>query len=129
MKTTLLTAGLAAMLAIAAPAQASDWQDIKDPAELRALYSNKTMRGKDWMDRPFVGHYRADGQGLLVFGGDRYARTWAVKGDDQVCVSTAVRTRCYRFQRHASKPGVYRIIDTGDDRPTTVTVEEGIPNF
>lgn len=129
MKTTILAASLAGLLASAAPALASDWQDIKDPAELRALYSNKTIRGKDWMDRPFVGHYRSDGQGVLLFKGDRYSRTWAVKGDDQVCISTSVRTRCYRFQRHTAKPGVYRIIDVHDDRPTMVTVEEGVPKF
>lgn len=29
------------------PAQAADWEDIKDPAALRALYSNKTFKRKD----------------------------------------------------------------------------------
>ena len=118
-----------AALALALPAAALDWQDIRDPQVLKGIYSNKTFRGKDWMDRPFVVHYRSDGQGVLLFQGDRYSRTWAVKGDDQVCISTSVRTRCYRLQRHTAKPSVYRIIDVHDDRPTLVTVEEGIPKF
>jgi hypothetical protein len=38
-----------ALLLLASPPAFSqgDWVDIKDPAELRALYSNKTLKGKD----------------------------------------------------------------------------------
>jgi hypothetical protein len=60
-------ANLLAALAVAAgPAMASDWQDIKDPQALKGLYSNTTFKGKDWMDRPWVGHYRADGRGVMI---------------------------------------------------------------
>jgi hypothetical protein len=66
----------AALLAFSAPPtqaqDAKDWVDIKDPQELRALYSNNTFKGKDWMDRPWVGHYRSDGQGVILFEGGRY---------------------------------------------------------
>jgi hypothetical protein len=129
MKATTLAACFACVLSAASPALASDWQDINDPAQLRALYSNKTIRGKDWMDRPFVGHYRADGKGILLFGGERYPRTWAVKGKDQVCIATQVNTQCYRYQRHAVNAGSYRAINVADDRATMVTVEDGIPQF
>jgi len=129
MRTTILFAGAALALAAAAPAAAADWQDIKDPAALRALYSNKTFKGKDYLDRPFVAHYRADGQGLMIWQGTRVPRTWSVKGNDQVCVKLPWDSPCYRFQRHATKPGFYRSIDIANDMTTEFTVEDGIPTF
>ena len=106
-----------------------DWVDIKDPGTLRALYSNKTFKGKDWMDRPWVGHYRADGQGIVLFEGGRYPRTWQVMGNDQVCVKALTRPGCYRFQRHRTKPGVYRNINVANDNMVEFTVEAGVPQF
>lgn len=128
MKMTALIAGAALCLA-AVPVHASDWQDIKDPAALRALYSNKTFKGKDYLDRPFVGHYRADGQGVMIWQGTRVPRTWTVKGDDQVCVKLPWDSPCYRLQRHKATPGVYRTINVANDMATVITVEDGIPKF
>lgn len=129
MRMSTVIASAALCLAAAAPAQASDWQDIKDPAALRALYSDKTFKGKDYLDRPFVGHYRADGQGVMIWQGTRVPRTWAVKGDDQVCVKLPWDSPCYRLQRHKAKPGVYRTINVANDMATVITVEDGIPKF
>lgn len=119
----------AAALALAAPAAASDWQDIKDPQALKALYSNKTFKGKDYRDRPFVAHYRADGQGVMVSPIGRVPRTWVVKGNDRVCVKLPWDSPCYRIQRHTSKPSTYRSINVADDMTTEFTVEDGVPNF
>ena len=129
MRTTTLVAGAAACLATVALAQASDWEDIRDPAELRALYSNKTFKGKDWMDRPFVGHYRADGKGVLLFDGTKYPRTWSVEGKDRVCVESQMPRACYRFERHKAKTGIYRSINVANDMATVISVEDGIPEF
>lgn len=107
----------------------SDWVDIKDPRELRSLYSNKTFKGKDFLDRPFTGHYRADGQGVMIWQDTRMARTWKVKGSDQVCVSLPWESPCYRFQRHKAKAGTYRSINVANDEVTEFTVEDGIPKF
>lgn len=106
-----------------------DWVDIKSANELQALYSNKTFKGKDWKDRPWVGHYRPDGQGVMLFEGGRYPRTWAIKGNDQVCATTTLRTTCYRFQRHKTKPGVYRNINVDNDMINEFVVEDGVPKF
>lgn len=129
MRTSNLIAATALCLAAAGPALATDWEDVKDPAALRALYSNKTFKGKDYLDRPFVGHYRADGQGILITDGGRVPRTWAVNGNDQVCVQLPWDRPCYRFQRHKSKPGVYRSINVKNDIAIVITVEDGIPQF
>ena len=124
------TANLLAALSIAAgPAMASDWQDIKDPQALKQLYSNKTFRGNDYLDRPFVGHYRAEGQGIVLTQDMRIPRSWSVKGNDQVCVKLPWEVACFRLQRHALKPGAYRSINVANDMTTEFTVEDGVPQF
>lgn len=123
-----LAGALLSLLPLPSPAQ-SDWVDIKDAQSLRALYSNKTFKGKDWLDRPFVGHYRADGQGVMLSQGARIPRSWEIKGNDQVCVKLPWDSPCYRFQRHKAKAGVYRSVNVADDMKTEFTVEDGVPKF
>jgi hypothetical protein len=120
-----------ALLLLASPPAFSqgDWVDIKDPAELRALYSNKTLKGKDWMDRPWVGHYRADSHGVMLFEGGRYPRTREVSGKDQVCVQTQFDRRCFLFQRHRSKAATFRSINVANDLAVEFVAEEGVPKF
>ena len=129
MKTTMLTAGAALCLGVALPLQAADWVDVNDPKALRDLYSNKTFRGKDYLDRPFVSHYRPDGQGVMISESGRVPRTWEVKGNDQVCLKLPWDSPCYRIQRHTSKPGTYRSINVANDMKTEFVVEDGIPKF
>lgn len=126
----ILAGTLIGLAAIPAMAQSSsDWVDIKSANELRALYSNKTFKGKDWMDRPWVGHYRADGNGIVLFEGGRYPRTWQVTGSDQVCVKALTGPACYRFQRHKAKPATYRLHNLTNDQVVEFVVEDGIPKF
>ena len=123
----------AVLLAFSAPpaqAQGSkDWVDIKDPEALRALFSDKTHRS-----RAYVAHYRADGQGILLSKGSdiRHARTWQLKGGDQVCAGPKGDTpTCYRYQRSTKNPA--EVLATGELRGQRVmlwfTVEDGIPKF
>lgn len=107
----------------------SDWVDIKDPEALRGLFSNKTHRS-----RAFVAHYRADGEGVLLSKGSdiRLARTWQLKGNDQVCAGPNGDTpTCYRYQRSSKNPA--EVLATGELNGQRVmlwfTVEDGIPKF
>jgi hypothetical protein len=126
----LLSGTLSCLAALSVSADDSkDWVDIKNPQELRALYSNKTFKGKDYLDRPFIGHYRADGQGIMIGAQGRVPRSWEVKGNDQVCVKLPWESPCYRFLRHTSKPGLYRAINVANDQVTELSVEDGVPNF
>jgi hypothetical protein len=113
----------------AIPQSSNDWVDITDPNELRALYSNKTLRGKDGNGMPFVGHYSADGRGILIQGERRTSRTWAVNGKDQVCATHASGTDCYTFRRHRKNRNeiVGRHVTQG--WVFQATVEDGIPKF
>lgn len=125
-----LIGSLFCMLSTPTMAQSSsDWVDIKDPAELRALYSNKTLRGKTADGSTFVGHYSADGSGILIQGDRRTPRTWAVKGNNQVCATHAGGTDCYTFQRHRKNRN--EIIGRHVTQPWSfqATVEDGVPKF
>lgn len=105
---------------------AEGWVDIKDPNELRALYSNKTFKGSGW-----VGHYRDDGKGVLTPDGGRpQPRTWEVKGDDQVCVAREDgAASCMHFQRRSDNQNVVRVTIIGSGKTFDFTVEDGIPKF
>jgi hypothetical protein len=59
----------------------------------------------------------------------RVPRTWAIHGNDQVCVKLPWDHPCFRTQRHKTKPGVYRMINVKNDIATVITVEDGTPQF
>jgi hypothetical protein len=113
----------------AIPQSSEDWVDIKSPNELRALYSNKTFRGKGSGGTPFVGHYSADGRGILIQGDRRTPRTWAVKGEDQVCVTHDWGTDCYTFQRNGKNRNEIIGRHVAYGWIVRFTVEDGIPEF
>jgi len=122
-----VAAALICMLsAPAEPQSPKDWVDIKDPQELRALYSNKTFRGNGW-----VGHYRADGKGITIVQGRKpIPRTWEVRGKDQVCVTPeGGSTNCFRFQRDRKNPNEVVITSVKDGFSLMFTLEDGIPSF
>jgi len=111
--------------ALAIGQSSSDWVEIKDPGELRALLSNKTLRGNGW-----VAHFRSDGKGVFVLEGRKPApRTWEVKGKDQACFTRPDgTTNCYRYQRVLK---TNQIVSTNVQNGVSAifTVEDGIPNF
>jgi len=126
-RVVVLTGLLVCMLAAPSVAQSpKDWVDIKDPKELRALYSNKTFRGNGW-----IGHYRADGKAMVIIaGGKPDARTWEIKGSDQVCVTKGDGVvNCLRLQRNRKKPNEVILTNQRTGGVLNVTVEDGIPKF
>lgn len=117
------------MLSVSGIAQNSkDWDDVKDPKELRAIYSNKTFRGIAADGTSFVGHYRADGTGILIMGNQRIPRTWEVKGGE-VCVTDAQATNCFQLRRHAKNRNEVVAQHVRDRWIAQFTIEDGIPQF
>ncbi len=113
----------------AASRGASEWIEIKDPAELRALYSNKTFKGEGVTSTfSFVGHYSADGRGVVKSGSQTLPRTWAVK-EDQVCVTSDAGTDCWIFWRHRNGRNEIKSMRLKDGWTWKGTVEDGIPKF
>ena len=76
----------------------------------------------------FVGHYGADGRGVMKSGGQTLPRTWAVK-EDQVCVTSAEGTDCWIFWRHRNDRNEIKSMRLKDGWTWKGTVEDGIPNF
>ena len=114
---------------LSGPVASSDWVDIKDPKDLRTLFSNKTFRSTVG-GVPVVEHYRSDGKGILIAGENRVPRTWEVKGKNQVCVSDATKgTDCCRFQRYKKNRDEYVRRCQYDSYMGTFKVEDGIPQF
>jgi len=109
---------------------ADDWVEIKDPAELRALYSNKTIRGTAVTSNfSFVAHFSADGRGILMQGDKKIPRTWAIKGNDQVCITDVAGTNCWGYWRQRDNRSLIKVMNIENGWTYTAKVEDGIPPF
>lgn len=127
--TAIVTGALICMLsAPALPQSSRDWVDIKNPKELRALFSNKTFRST-FKGVAVAEHYRADGKGLYISAQQRIPRTWQIKGNDQVCVTDTDGTFCYRFQRNKKNRDEYVSRRLPDHWMAVIKIEDGIPQF
>jgi len=125
----VVRAGLAAACLAAAPSFAQSppyWIDITDPNELRALHSNKTH--KVMTGGRTEAYYRADGSALLVYENERTARTWEVRGNDQVCYSGQSFPGCRKFKRARTNPSELQAIHE-DGWDVLVKVQDGVPQF
>ena len=104
---------------------ADDWVDIKNASELRALHSNKTIKGTYW-----VAYHYADGTMITTdSGGKPQSRTWKMKGNDQVCYkSVELGTGyCWRFQRNVKNKNELLMTQTNGGETKMATVEDGVP--
>jgi hypothetical protein len=131
MTSRIVVAAGALICVLSAPAvsqSSKDWVDIKDPMELRALFSNKTFRSSVG-GTAVVEHYRADGKGIIVSGELRRARTWEIKGNDQVCINDTDGTFCYRFQQSKKNRDEYVSRRMPGNYMVVIKVEDGIPQF
>ena len=125
----IVAAALAGMLSTAVLAAGSrDWIAIKSPHDLRAIYSNTTLTGKGPYGNIFVAYYKADGTGVLIAHNQRIPRTWAVKGDE-VCITDAVATNCFRLQRNRRHHDEIVARQTPDHWAVFFTVKAGVPKF
>jgi hypothetical protein len=125
--TYVVTALTCALCAPAVAQSPKDWIDIKNPQELRELFSNKTFKFRGGR----VGHYRADGNGIFIEPGAKpQPRKWEIKGKDQVCFTRETgTTSCVRLQRNRTTPSQLVMTDVNSGMPFSFTVEDGIPRF
>lgn len=114
--------------AAALAAGSGDWVVIKSPKELRALYSNTTLKGKAPDGSTWVGYYKADGHGVMIYKAHRLPRTWEVVGD-RVCVTDPKTTNCFRYERNRLHPNHIFARQMPKGWAVWFTVKDGIPNF
>lgn len=116
----------ACLLSTGALAQDSNpWVAIKNPQELRAIYSNKTFHT---IGGRSIAYFRADGRGLIVWPNKQFPRSWEVKGQ-QVCLTDADGTSCYELKRNKRNPNQILARDVNTNAMMGFTVEDGVPDF
>ena len=120
-----LMAALAWLLCGPAAAEGQKWVEVKDAKELRALVSNKTMRGNGWF-----AHYYADGSYVLTIQDDPNPRrgTWQVTDHGQICCTRdGEAVYCYRYRRSTQKKGKYSQASVRTGTMWYFTLEDGVP--
>ncbi len=105
-----------------ATAAAADWQPVEDPALLRELFSDTLLQAtlKDGVKAEAT--YNADGTGELRAWGDTFARTWEVRGNDQVCIGMGREVKCFKIERSSDQADTYRATDSASGEQIVMTV-------
>lgn len=105
----------------------SDWVDVKNPKEIRALLANNSLTD-GWGN---VQSFRADGKVLAVYqSGRRTQHTWEVKSNDHVCAIPPILgpEECWRMQRNRQNQSKVRFVFS-DGMSVALTLKAGVPNF
>lgn len=96
--------------------QAQDWSDISGENTLVKMVSGATASIEVSPGVIATGKYLADGSAVIEAWGEDFTRSWRVKGDDQVCYSSATETNCFSFEQSQEDPKRYRAkhVSTGE---------------
>ncbi len=98
------------LLAVSMPIVAQDdaWVHVTGADTLRNFMKGRTATRKLPDGEVTRGEYFADGTGVVREYGASFSRTWEVRGDDQICISSARDHVCYTFERNTADPDLYR---------------------
>jgi hypothetical protein len=107
------------------PARAQAWEPMRDPDALAELFSDTLLEATLAGAARAVARYERDGTGVLEAWGDRFDRTWEVRGDDRVCLGIGRQTVCFRIERNTETPGEYRAENLGSGELLVFTVRPG----
>jgi len=95
---------------------AQTWEPVTGADNLSALFSNTVMTATLKDGVVATATYNSDGTGELKAWGDTFARSWEVKGDDQVCLNIDDQVRCFGVEKDSSGSNQYRAqnLETGE---------------
>jgi len=98
------------------PAYADNWADLSGAETLRKFVAGASAEIELRQGVVAIGEYYEDGTAKIEAWGETFPRTWEVRGDDQVCYSSATETNCYTFEQNLDVPGEYRVrhVETGE---------------
>ncbi|RLA45041.1 MAG: hypothetical protein DRR06_08240 [Gammaproteobacteria bacterium] len=101
---------VALVIAISMPTMAQDdaWVPVTGADTLRNFMKERTAERNLPGGEIARGEYFADGTGVVHEYGASFPRTWEVKGDNQVCISSARGHVCYTYERNTTDPDLYR---------------------
>lgn len=108
---------------------AASWTEVTDPAELRALYSDTTMKGRSAGGEAFYAHFYDGGAGSVITKGASLPGAWHLNGNHEVCVQGMDGAECYRFQKTGEFETLYRAIRARDGVAMPISLEKGVPEF
>jgi len=120
-----LAAGLLLTLSAVAIAQDASWQPITGAEDLRSLMSGLKVERSLPSGEVSRGEYNDDGTGTLFAWGAAIPRRWSITGDDQICISEGGDTQCYRIERSAADPGLFRAVDVATGRAVEFRRSDG----
>lgn len=129
MKSNLLKIGTLSIGLLCATHATANWTDVTDAAELRALYSNTTLKGRAPNGDAFHGHFYDGGAVVMVEKGANLPGAWHLNGSHEVCVKGLRGDECYRYQKTGEFQVQYRAIRAHDGMTIPVSVEKGVPEF
>mgnify|MGYP000958252959 CR=1 FL=1 len=92
-------------------ALADNWQPFTGASALQEFVSGAIAEITLSPGVTATGTYNPDGTAQIQAWNETFKRTWKVKGDDQVCYSSAIATHCFRFEKNLDSPNEYRSIN------------------
>lgn len=124
-----LLAAAALALAAGGSAHAEDWAPLTGAGTLRAFVSDVTVRIEVSPGEFATGQYRADGTASITYWGETFERTWAVRGEDQVCYSSLTETSCFTIEQDRDHAGTYRARNTVSGETQVFHVQGKAPGY
>lgn len=93
--------------------QAESWIKITGEKELKTLYADVVQEGALTNKVKWRTEYCADGTGSLSAWGQSFPRTWQVKDEDTLCVTSdeGSKVECFQYEKNSVQSGVYRATD------------------
>ena len=100
----------------AGQAYAEKWVEFSGAEILREFVSGATAEIELKPGVTATGKYDEDGTARIKAWDKIFKRTWEVRGDDQVCYSSATETKCFTYEQNLEVPGEYRAthVETGE---------------
>jgi len=106
-------------------AQGNEWIPVTGTEALQNFMGGMKAERKLPNGDMSRGEYNPDGTGTLYSWGASIPRTWAVKGEDQICVTAERVTNCYQLERNSDNPNLYRARDVASGKVAELKVLDG----
>ena len=114
------------IIAVSMPAiaQDGDWVPVTGAGTLRSFMEERTAVRKLPDGEVTRGEYFSDGTGVLHEYGASFPRTWEIRGENQICISSARDHVCYTYERNTTDPDLYRGRNVATGVATEFRVED-----
>ena len=113
------------VLSAVAVAQGTEWMPVTGSEALRNFMSGLKVERTLPNGEVSRGEYNLDGTGTLFAWGAAIPRTWAIKGEDQLCVTAEETANCYQIERNSDDPNRYRARDVASGMVVEFQVTDG----